>query len=66
MLHPGLLHAQADLRVRADLSAAEARRRHPRRPRPPSRLRVVVASQLVRLAARVADEPASVVARRVA
>ncbi|GGI08278.1 hypothetical protein [Egicoccus halophilus] len=66
MLHPGLTHTEADLRIREDLRAAEARSAHPRRPRPPSRVRAVVASRLVRLAARVADEPVAVVARRAA
>lgn len=64
MLHPGLLHREADLRVRDDLLAAAVRRQHPRRARPPSRARVVVAAQLVRLAARVAHEPVTTVVHR--
>ncbi|MFA9445853.1 hypothetical protein [Egicoccus sp. AB-alg6-2] len=66
MFHPDLIHHEASLRVREDLDAAATRRRHPRRPRPPSRVRAAVASQLVRLAARVADEPVTTVARRAA
>lgn len=61
MLHPGLVHTQTDLRIRQELAAADFRRRHPRPPRPPSRLRGVVAAMLVRLAARVADEPVTMV-----
>lgn len=61
MLHPGLLHREADLRVRDELRDAALRRQHPRRPHPPSRLRVVVAARLVRLAARVAHEPVTTV-----
>ncbi|MFA9429402.1 hypothetical protein [Egicoccus sp. AB-alg2] len=64
-MHPELTHLEAQLRVRDDLNDFAVRRQHPRRPRPPSRVRVAVASQLVRLAARVADEPAHVLARRV-
>lgn len=58
MLHPGMIHTAADLRVRDDIRAADARRRHPRRARPPSRVRTAVAHRLVRLAERVAHEDA--------
>jgi hypothetical protein len=65
-MHPEHLLMVTKMRMQEDRRAAAVRRQHPRRPRPPSRVRASVASNLVRLAARVADEPVQQVARRVA
>jgi len=64
-MHPELTHLEAQLRVNDALDDFHRRRQHPRRPRPPSRWRAAVASRLVRLAARVADEPVHTLVRRV-
>jgi hypothetical protein len=59
-----LMMAYAQMRVRDELAAAELRARFPRPPRPPSRSRRAAARLLVRLAARLSDEPVSAVPRR--
>jgi hypothetical protein len=57
-MEPNLLAMHyAQMRVRDQFSEADKRSRVPRPPRPPSRTRQATARLLVRVAARLADEP---------
>lgn len=57
-MHPDMLLDLADERVREYQALSRRRRIHPRRPRPPGPLRRGLAAGLLRLASRLADEPA--------
>lgn len=59
-----LMMAYAQMRVRDELAAADLRSRVPRPARPPSRLRRAAARRLVRMAARLSDEPVAAAPRR--
>jgi anaerobic selenocysteine-containing dehydrogenase len=64
-MHPDMLFQIAQLERDDQLRNADRRRHVHRRPRPPSRLRRQLAAQLVRLAARLTDEPVPAFPRRV-
>ncbi len=63
-MHPDTLFQLAALRREDRLLDADRRRHVRRRPRPPSRVRQRLAIRLVRIAARLTDEPVVAFPRR--